>query len=170
MKKTLVALATLALLPKLCSSGEYSRHVSPETIVENRGGQVLLQPRSGLSKRIEAFAIKHGADPRIAPELAELLAACDHPRVLAAIAAKESNFNLRARGRSGEVGAYQIIPRDWGHPGYTWHSQTKAAERILNELTESTAGKLLPAVSRYNGSGPRAAAYGKHVMAMAMSI
>lgn len=170
MKRTLLVLALVALLPKICSSGVYSRHVTPESVVENRAGVTVSVERSSLSKRIERFAVKHGADPGIAPELAELLAACEHPRVLAAIAAKESNFRLHAKGKAGEVGAFQIRPEYHGHPGSTWGSQSKAAERLLKELVEASGGKLSSAVRKYNGAGPKAVRYASHVMAMAYSI
>jgi len=98
VKQTLLVLALVALLPKICSSGVYSKHVTSESVVENRAGVFSSVKRSSLSQRLEAFAVKHGADPKIAPELAELLAACEHPRVLAAVAAKESNFRLEAKG------------------------------------------------------------------------
>jgi len=170
LKKTLLVLALVALLPKICSSGVYSKHVTSESIIENRAGVISSVKRSSLSRRIETFAVKHGADPKIAPELAELLAACEHPRVLAAVAAKESNFRLDAKGKAGEVGAFQQIPRLHGHPGHTWGSQTKAAERLLKELVESSGGKLSAAVRKYNGSGPKAVRYASSVMAMAHSI
>lgn len=170
MKRTLLVLAMVALLPKICSSGVYTKHVTSESIVENRAGVISSVKRSSLSRRIETFAVKHGADPKVAPELAELLAACDHPRVLAAVAAKESNFRLDAKGKSGEVGAFQIIPRLHGHPGHTWGSQSKAAERLLRELVDASGGNLEAAVRRYNGSGPKAVRYASHVMAMAWSI
>lgn len=168
--KLLLATGAVMLLPTIPSSAEYTRDVSAENVIVNRGGEVLLKPRSDLSKRIERFAVKHGADPAIAPQLAELLAACDHPRVLTAIAAKESGFNIRARGKSGEVGAFQIIPRLHGHPGNSWESQTDAAERLLNELISDSGGRLDVAVRKYNGAGPKAIKYARHVMSMAMSI
>jgi len=169
MKQLIIVLAVV-LLPKLSGSAEYSRTVSAENVIENRGGKVLLRARSGLSKRIEIFAVKHGAKLDIAPELAELISVHEHPRILAAIAAKESGFNLFARGGAGEIGAYQIIPKLHGHPGRTWDSQTKAAERLLNELVSDANGKLETAVRRYNGSGPKSIKYAKHVMSLAKSI
>lgn len=168
--KLLLATGAVMLLPTIPNSAEYTRYVSAENVVTNRGGEVLLKPRSPLSKRIERFAVKHGADPAIAPQLAELLAACEHPRVLTAIAAKESGFNLRARGSAGEVGAFQIIPRYHGHPGNSWESQTDAAERLLKDLVSDSGGRLEVAVRRYNGAGPKAVKYARHVMEMARSI
>lgn len=170
MKRTLLVLTMVALLPKIVSSGEYTKRVSPEIIIENRAGVTVSVKRSSLSTRIERFAVAHGADPKTAPELAELLATCEHPRVLAAVAAKESNFRLDAKGKAGEVGAFQIIPRLHGHPGHTWGSQSKAAERLLRELVDASGGNLEAAVRRYNGSGPKAVRYASHVMAMARSI
>jgi hypothetical protein len=167
--RKLFLLATF-LYPALCSSGEYTRHVSSEKIVENRAGVIVSVKRSSLSKRIERFAVAHGADPEIAPELAELIAVCKHPRVLAAIAAKESNFNDRARGKAGEIGMYQVLPHMHGHPGQTWREQTQSSERILDELVLSAGGRLRVAVRRYNGSGPKAVRYAKHVLVMSRSI
>ncbi len=163
-------MALIALSPQLCSSGEYTRRVLPETVEENRAGVTFSVKRSSLSRRIEAFAVKHGADPAIAPELAELLASYEHPRVLAAIAAKESNFRLNARGKAGEVGAFQIIPKYHGHPGKTWSSQTRAADRLLRDLVSDARGRLETAVIRYNGAGPKAERYAKSVMALVRSI
>lgn len=166
-----VCFVILALLaPQCVASGEYVRVVSAETVIENRAGVTASVKRSSLSRRIERFAVKHGADPAIAPELAELLVACDNPRELAAIAAKESRYKLNARGAAGEVGAFQILPRVHGHPGKTWNSQTKAAERILRELVAGSGGKIEVAVRKYNGSGKKAERYASHVMAMARSI
>ena len=170
MKKTLLVLAMVALLPKICSSGVYTKHVTPESIIENRAGVISSVKRSSLSRRIETFAVKHGADPKIAPELAELLAACEHPRVLAAVAAKESRFNPNAVGKSGEIGAWQVIPKHWGHPGRSLRSQAKKSEAILKELVDASGGKLEVAVRKYNGSGPKAVRYASHVMSMARSI
>jgi hypothetical protein len=167
--KTIILLVTF-LYPAICGSGEYTRHVSSENVIENRAGVIASVKRSSLSKRIEKFAVAHGADPVLAPELAELISVYEHPRVLAAIAAKESGFKLDARGSAGEVGAYQIIPKLHGHPGRTWGSQTEAAERLLNELISDAHGKLEPAVRQYNGSGPKAVRYARHVLSMARSI
>lgn len=165
-----IVLVLCLLFPSICGSADYTRSVSAESIIENRGGQVLLKSRSGLSKRIERFSIAHGADPKIAPELAELLAACEHPRVLAAVAAKESRFNPNAVGKSGEIGAWQVIPKHWGHPGRSLRSQAKKSEAILKELVDASGGKLEVAVRKYNGSGPKAVRYASHVMSMARSI
>lgn len=170
MKRLIVIIAAIALLPKLAGSAEYSRTVSAENVIENRGGKVLLVPRSGLSKRIERFAVIHGANPTIAPQIAELLATCEHPRVLAAIAARESNFNENAIGSKHEIGMFQVLPSVHGHPGKTWADQTKTSERILHDLISESDGDLRTGVRKYNGSGAAARKYASHVMRMARSI
>jgi hypothetical protein len=169
MKKVILCFL-LASVPISASSADYYRRVSGSSVIECLGDRISSKPRSDLSMRIERFAVAHGAKPEVAPELAELIATCDHPRVLAAIAAKESNFNDRARGKAGEIGMYQVLPRVHGHPGRTWRDQTKTSERLLNELVSDAGGVLQVAVRRYNGSGPKAAHYAKHVMALARSI
>lgn len=170
MKRLIIILASIALLPKLSGSAEFTRHVSADNIIENHGGKVFLKARSDLSKRIERFSVQHGADPAIAPELAELIAVCEHPRVLAAIAARESNFNDRAVGGMSEIGMYQVLPQVHGHPGKTWREQTKFSERILRDLVTESRGDLRSAVRKYNGSGAAARKYASHVIGMARSI
>lgn len=170
MKRTLLVLAIAALLPKICSSGVYSRQITPDSVVENRAGVITSTARTSLSKRIEGFAVKHGADPDLAPELAELLAVCEYPRVLTAIASKESRFNPDAIGSAGEIGAWQVREKFWGHPGETLAEQAKASEAILRDLVDASGGQLKPAIRRYNGSGKQAERYAEHVLKMALEI
>lgn len=164
----IVVLAAVMLLPNLCGSAEYTRNVSAENVIENRAGQVLLTPRSGLSKRIENFIRKYRKND--AAVWAEVIAACEHPRVLAAIAARESQFDERAIGRLGEIGAYQQRPEIHGHPGVSILEQTQSAEKLLSELVAESHGKLYQAVRAYNGAGPRAEQYAASVLAVARSI
>lgn len=167
--KKLIILA-FVLFPALPGSGEYTRSVFAGEVVENRAGLTVSVNRSALSRRIENFAVRHGADPKRAVEYAEFLATRQHPRVLAAIAAKESRFNVRAVGKVGEIGAFQQRPELHGHPGRSFESQAAAAERHLVRLVKNKDGKLHHAVRSYNGSGPAADRYAAHVMAMARSI
>lgn len=159
MKKYIVLIAFILLLPALS-----------EAAVHSTKRVRSARPQSTLVDRIAVFIRKHGRDPVVARQLAELLAACEHPRVMAAIAAKESNFNIAARGTHGEVGAFQVIPRLHGHPGHTWRSQSKKTDDILRDLVSKSGGRLTVALRRYNGAGPAASRYADHVMAMARSI
>lgn len=168
MKRLFIVLSATLLLSPLSGSAGSPSNV-PAEIKLHRSGEVL-KTRSNLSKRIENFAVKNGANPAVAPEIADLIAACKYPRVLAAIAAKESGFTLTAVGKAGEIGAFQVIPAIHGHPGKTWREQAFSSERILKDLVSDSGGKLFVAVRRYNGSGPKAIKYANHVMAMAKSI
>ena len=145
MKK--IILLFVLLLNISCSS-EIASHGSLESA--NRAGVTAPVERSSLSRRIESFAVKHGADPKMAPELADLLAECEHPRLMAAVAARESHFNPDARGTSGEIGMYRVIPKDWGHPGHTVRSQTKKTEEVLRKLIKANNGKLHVTLAKYN--------------------
>jgi len=169
VKICVMALAVCAL-PSICGSGEYSRKITPDAIVENRGGQHWVKQRSKLSKRIESFAVKYGADEMLAAEMAELLCALENGKVLAAIAAKESGFDVRALGRVGEVGAYQVLPKYWGDPGNNFSSQTEKADKILQELLDASNGDLAAALERYNGTGLKAKAYASSVLSLAAKI
>lgn len=169
MKIYVMALAVFSL-PSICGSGEYSRKITPDAIVENRGGRLWAKQRSNLSKRIESFAVKYGADELLAADMAELLCTHKNGKVLAAIAAKESGFDVLARGRAGEVGAYQVLPKYWGEPGNSFGSQTEKADKILQELLEASNGNLATALEKYNGSGLKARAYASSVLSLAARI
>jgi hypothetical protein len=155
--------------PQIAASGDYSREIGPRHLVETRGERTVITPRSSLAIRIQRFAVSNGCDKDLAPELAELLAECQYPRVLAAIACRESGFDLKARGSVGERGMYQIRPEVWGDPGRTVRSQTKKAEKVLLTLLDEHGG-LSRAVERYNGSGRDAAHYRDQVLRLARSI
>lgn len=170
MKKYLLTVACLAL-PSLCGSGEYSWEVRRDAVVENRGGHRNVRLRSPLSQRIESFVRRHGSVAGCrAAQMAELLSRHRHGAILAAIAARESGFDIRARGRAGEIGAYQVRPQFWGEPGETFEDQTKKAGRILNGLLTEANGNLAVALERYNGRGQRAKAYAAAVLSLAAGI
>lgn len=148
MRKITIFLSVLFLFPSLASADS----------------------KAQLVGRLERFIQSHAKDPGVARSLARILVDCDHPRVLAAIAATESKFDLSARGRHGEVGAFQVKPSIWGHPGRTWRSQAKKSESVLKGLVSDAGGRLLPALRKYNGTGPAAERYADQVLAMATSI
>lgn len=122
-----------------------------------------------MSQRIERFALAHGCDPDLAPELADLLAECEYPRVMAAIACRESRFDTAAIGSVGERGMYQVRPDVWGDPGQSLKSQTDKAEAVLLALIKKHGG-LSRAIARYNGDGRKAMEYRDDVLQLARSI
>lgn len=169
VKKGFLTLAFLAL-PTLCGSGEYTRKIKTEAIVENKGGCYTVKQRSALSKRIEQFVRQHGVDPNLAVEMAELLETLENGKVLAAIAATESGFDIKAEGWVGEIGAYQVRPEFWGCPGDTFKSQTEQANSILEELLKASNGDLESALEKYNGKGQKSRMYATAVLSLISSI
>lgn len=169
MKKSFLTLTFLAL-PSLCGSGEYFRKISTDELVENRAGRIFTMQRSDLSKRIETFVRNYGADHAMAAEMAELLGTLENGKVLAAIAATESGFDIQAEGRSGEIGAYQVRPEFWGHPGDSFRSQTEKTNSILEELLRSSNGNLESALRKYNGKGHKSEMYASRVLSLVSSI
>lgn len=161
--------AGLAGSPQICAPADYSREVGSRYVVEARGEWTAFVARDTMVVRIERFAVANGCDPSLAPELAELLAECKYPRVMAAIAWRESRFNPKARGAVGERGMYQVRPEVWGDPGRSVHSQTEKTEKVLLALIDEHGG-LSRAVERYNGSGTAAKRYREQVLATARSI
>ena len=159
-----------ACSPQSAAHGDYRREVGARYIVEARGERTAVVARNPMAVRIERFAVKNGCAPELAPELAELLAECRYPRVLAAIACRESRFNLKARGAVGEVGMFQVKKEIWGSPGKTCFSQVRKTRDILDLLVAESGGKLSVAIAKYNGSGSQAKKYAKAVMKLAASI
>lgn len=162
-------LTGLATSPQLAAPADYHREVCSRYVVESRGGRTSFVARNPMVVRIEKFAMANGCDPDLAPELAELLAECRYPRVMAAIACRESGFDLKARGAVGERGMYQLRPELWGDPGRSARSQTEKAEDVLLALVEEH-GSLSRGIERYNGSGTDAVRYREHVLRLARSI
>lgn len=159
----------LAGSPQLAAPSDYHREVGPRYVVENCGGRTTFVAKNPMVVRLERFALENGCAPSLAPELAELLAECKYPRVMAAIAWRESRFNPKARGAVGERGMYQVRPEVWGDPGRSVHSQTEKTEKVLLALIDEHGG-LSRAVERYNGSGTAAKRYREQVLATARSI
>lgn len=159
----------IAGAPQYAAPSDYNREVGPRYIMEVKGYRMAFSPRAPLSIRIERFALSNGCDPDIAPELAELLVACDYPRVLAAIACRESRFDLEARGAVGERGMFQVRPDVWGDPGRSVYSQVQKTNEILSALIERHRN-LSRAVERYNGTGADARRYCVEVLQLAQRI
>jgi len=160
----------LTLFPSISGSSEYLRVIYPDAVIEKRADRVLIRQRSDLSRRIEQFALQHGASTTMAPEIAELLEGLEHGPLLAAIAAHESRFDCSALGKAGELGAYQVQPGIWGDPGTSFYSQTDNAISILQELLESSGGDIGGALEHYNGKGLKARKYASRVLRLANSI
>jgi hypothetical protein len=102
--------------------------------------------------------------------LAEEIAKTKYPYIIAAIGKVESSYAPQIKGDSGKSwGMYQIQPRHWSWRGDGIKEQTQLCEYILHQLMAKNRSVEV-AVSRYNGSGPRARAYAKRVLQIAKEI
>lgn len=99
--------------------------------------------------KLAAFFARQGSPAPI--EMSKAVAKRKRPRLLAAVAAVESNGNPAAVGKVGEVTAWQIREIIWGDAGTTTEAHSKKAEDILEALIAENHGNLRRALSAYNG-------------------
>lgn len=122
-------------------------------------------------KMIQVFK-KHGSTHP--EEMAVAVTKTKNPKLMAAIAIKESNGRPRAVGDSGaSKGAWQVQEKHWAKVPPTATEQALQAEKILEELVASSRGRLLQALSRYNSGKPNSRIgkrYAKNVIAIQKSI
>ena len=99
-------------------------------------------------KLADAFHNAGSADPHL---MAKACRATKDPKLMAAVAIVESNGTPHAVGRSGERGAWQVIPKVWGSVPKSADGQARQAERILDELVAASPRRsLLQGLSAYN--------------------
>jgi hypothetical protein len=90
---------------------------------------------------------------------------------MAAMAIIESNGNTKAVGDSGQSkGAYQVQAKHWGEVPATATEQAQQAERILEELVQSSRGRLRIGLAKYNGKGQKAEVYAKRVLRLSRKV
>lgn len=94
-----------------------------------------------IARYITAYSKKYGADPRI----------------VVAMAYRESNFDRNALGSSGERGMLQVLPSTFTRYGYgdfrDWKATLEAGIRYYKWLEKRYGGNLALAVASYN-AGP----------------
>lgn len=119
--------------------------------LEERKNAPLRQERERIMRGdhlADAFQTAGSPDPHL---MAKACRATKDPKLMAAVAIVESNGTPHAVGRSGERGAWQVIPKVWGNVPKSADGQARQAERILNELVvASPRGSLLQGLSAYN--------------------
>lgn len=75
-----------------------------------------------------------------------------NPKLMAAIAIKESSGDSKAIGDSGDSkGAFQVQEKHWSQVPSTATEQALQAEKILEELVASSRGRLRSGLAKYNG-------------------
>lgn len=131
-------------------------------------GKKYRNPLSPLELKLSRFIRVHSskADP---VETARTLAKAKRPKLMAAIACRESHFDSGAVGRDGELSMFQILKWPGGDPRDTARALA-VAERHLEGKIADAGGDLWDGVRRYNGKGKAARRYREEVKALFRSI
>ena len=129
--------------------------------LEEQKNAPLRQERERIMRGdhlVDAFQTAGSPDPHL---MATACRTTKNPKLMAAVAIVESNGTPHAVGRSGERGAWQVIPKVWGSVPKSADGQAKQAERILDELVAASPRRSLRcALARYNGGDkPKAVSY-----------
>jgi hypothetical protein len=108
-----------------------------------------VKPLSDQEKRLATFYASQGSpEPAL---MAQATAKTKRPRLMAAVAAVESNGNPHAIGKIGEVTAWQLREELHGTAGNTVDDHARKAEQILEQLLKESDGNFRRALSAYNG-------------------
>jgi len=111
----------------------------------------------------EYFKKKGSPEPEV---MADAVLQTRNPRLLAAVAVKESTGNYRIRNagyKNRHHGAFQVNPRDWGKVSTDPIDQALQAEGILRELVEEK-GTITAALNQYGGDKTHKR-YAKNILA-----
>jgi hypothetical protein len=92
----------------------------------------------------------------------------ERPHLTIAQGYVESNMNMKAKGKFGEKGAWQVRECYWGKVPKDLKGQAFQAERILNVLLKSSNNNMYKAIAKYNGSGDASFKYANKVMKYAI--
>lgn len=123
-------------------------------IIENKAGNITILPQSPLVTRLGRFVSRWRSEPSLQLEYALALAKTKHPKALAAIASRESQFHKEAVGKKGPwFGAYQVMPKYWGRVPKDVQGQTCQADRVFGKILRMKKGKYHAALWYYNGPG-----------------
>ena len=119
--------------------------------LEEQKNAPLRQERERIMKGDHLVDAFQAAGSPVPHQMAEACRATRDPHLMAAVAIVESNGTPNAVGRSGERGAWQVIPKVWGSVPKSLTGQARQSERILDELVAaSPRGSLLQGLSKYN--------------------
>ena len=130
-------------------------------IEEQKNAPLREQRQEILNRNDKLVSAFQAAGSPVPHEMAQACRATKNPKLMASVAIVESNGTPHAVGRSGERGAWQVIPKVWGSVPKSADGQARQAERILDELVAaSPRGSLRCALARYNGGDrPKAVSY-----------
>lgn len=100
-------------------------------------------------KHLADFFMRHGSPQPL--EMALAVAKTKNPKLMAAVAVRESNGNPKAVGDGGaSKGAWQVQEKHWAKVPTTATEQALQAEKILEELVASSQGRLQSGLEKYN--------------------
>jgi len=125
-----------------------NQHVEEDpTMPVTSASDATLTPQQ---KSLSDFFAKHGSP---APyEMAVAVSKTKRPALMAAISVRESNADPRSIGDKGKAkGAFQVWEQHWGPVPSDSTAQALQAEKILEELVQSSRGRLRSGLARYNG-------------------
>lgn len=115
---------------------------------ESEAVALVAHPSAQEKKLAAVFEYYGSSDPM---GMARAVLATEKPELMAAVAITESNGRPEAVGDSGKSkGAFQVQERHWGKVSSDAVNQALQAERILSELVQSSRGRLLCGLSKYN--------------------
>ena len=115
---------------------------------EPRQAQIVIHQGQTEAKIQEAF---ERAGSPVPNQMAKACMKTKNPKLMASVAIVESDGTPWAKGKAGERGAWQVIPKEHGQVSSNVNEQALQAERILDELVAaSPRGSLLQGLSAYN--------------------
>ena len=125
---------------------------------EPRQAQIVIHQGQTEAKIQEAF---ERAGSPVPNQMAKACMKTKNPKLMASVAIVESDGTPWAKGKAGERGAWQVIPKEHGQVSSNVNEQALQAERILDELRVADSGRgLRRALAQYNGgTKPRAKSY-----------
>lgn len=110
----------------------------------------LSSEQTKLVEYCKVFDAHKSPDPY---RMAKAVVSTKNPKRMAAVAIIESNGNPKAKGKSGERGAFQVIEKEFGKVSKNPTKQARQSEDILEDLVRESHGNLKVALRKYNG-GP----------------
>lgn len=148
-------IVALILMPQFAATSEYSREVTAEVTIEQKGEEIRVTKNSKAFRSICYIVEAERAANGVVPiDFAQAVTATEFPLLLTAIAKEESTYFVGARNRnSGAWGLFQVRQCVWGELSspHSAAEQAKQAERVLRYYLDVHQGKVKPALAGYLG-------------------
>lgn len=162
-----ILIIAAVLTATTAGSADYAIISQQDLTIINEGGTITIIQQPPIIGRLANFAARHGSETPL--EIAEILSVCRYPKVMAAIAARESNFNPDAIGKDGEISMFQLLDPPEGLDPEDNQAALDAAIQLLEEKVAAT-GSLHKAIRAYNGKGEKSRHYRDDVLKLINEI